>query len=193
MIGRLYGWTMRMAAHRRALPILAVVSFAESSFFPVPPDVMLVPMVLADRARAWRIALVCTIASVVGGLAGYAIGALLFEALGRPILELYGAMSQFDALKELYDEWGLWVILIKGLTPIPYKVVTIASGAFDFDLATFIAASIATRGVRFFLLTGVLWYWGPSVRGFLDRYVVPLTWGFLALVIAGFVALRWVF
>jgi membrane protein YqaA with SNARE-associated domain len=193
MITRLYAWALRMAAHRRALPALAVVSFAESSFFPVPPDVMLVPMVLAQRRHAFRIALVCTIASVLGGLAGYAIGALLFDAIGQPVLAFYGAMEDFEGLRVLYDEWGLWVILIKGLTPIPYKVVTIASGAFHFDLAVFIAASVVTRGARFFLLAAALWYWGESVRRVLDRHLVPITWGFLVLIVAGFAALRWVF
>jgi membrane protein YqaA with SNARE-associated domain len=154
---------------------------------------MLVPKILAARDRAFRIATVCTAASVAGGLAGYAIGALLFEGVGRPILEFYGATEQFEDLAGLYREWGLWVILIKGLTPIPYKVVTIASGAFNFDLATFIAASIATRGVRFFLLAAVLWYWGPSVRTYLERYLGPIAWGTLVLIVAGFVALRWAF
>ncbi|MBM3517269.1 MAG: DedA family protein [Alphaproteobacteria bacterium] len=193
MLGRLYLWTMRMAAHPRAVPALALVSFSESSFFPIPPDVMLVPMVLAARERAWRIATVCTIASVIGGLGGYAIGALLYESIGHAILDFYGAVDDFAGLAELYREWGLWVILIKGLTPIPYKVVTIASGAFAFDPLTFVAASIATRGARFYLLAAALWYWGPQIRGLLERYLGPITWGILALVVLGFVALRWVF
>ncbi|MBM3583355.1 MAG: DedA family protein [Alphaproteobacteria bacterium] len=193
MITRLYAWTMRMAAHRRALPALAVVSFAESSFFPIPPDAMLVPMVLADRARAFRIATVCTIASVLGGLAGYAIGALLFEAIGRPIVEFYRAMTEFDRVAGLYDEYGLLAVVIGGLTPVPYKVVTIASGAFHFDLIAFTLASAATRGLRFFAVAAILWYWGPSVRAILDRYTVPIAWGFLVLIVAGFAALRWVF
>lgn len=183
---------MRMAAHRHALLALGLVSFAESSFFPLPPDVMLVPMVLASRERAWRIALVCTVTSVLGGMLGYAIGSLLFDAVGRPILDFYGATDQFDALAELYREWGLWVILIKGLTPIPYKVVTIASGAFAFDLPTFIAASVVTRGARFFLIAALLWCWGPAMKATIERYLGPITWGTLALVVLGFVALRWV-
>ena len=189
----LYDWTMRMAAHRRALPILAALSFAESSFFPVPPDAMLVPMVLAARSKAWRIAGVCTIASVVGGFAGYAIGALLLDRVGRPILEFYGVMDSFTALMRLYQDWGLWIILIKGLTPIPYKVVTIASGAFGFDLATFAIASLVTRGARFFLVAALLWRFGPPIRDFIERYLGLLSFVFLAALIAGFVAIGWLF
>jgi len=188
---RLYAWMLRMAGHRHALPALALVSFAESSFFPVPPDVMVVPMVLARRAQAWRIALVCTVASVAGGLAGYAIGVFLLESIGLPILDFYGALAAFEDLRALYDRWGLWVILIKGLTPIPFKVVTIASGAFRFDLATFIAASVVTRGVRCFAVAGILWWFGPRIAPLLERWAGPIGWGLLGLIVAGFIALRW--
>ena len=188
---RLYAWMLRMAGHRHALFALAAVSFAESSFFPIPPDVMLVPMVLARRARAWRIAAVCTVASVVGGLAGYAIGAYLFDAVGRPILDFYGATGDFEALAGLYREWGVWVILVKGLTPIPFKVVTIASGAFHFDLALFVVAATVTRAARFFAVAGLFWWFGPAIGPRLERWAGPIGWGLLALVIAGFVAIRW--
>jgi membrane protein YqaA with SNARE-associated domain len=127
---------------------------------------------------------------VVGGLAGYAIGALLLDSIGRPILDFYGATHAFDDLALLYQEWGLWVILIKGLTPIPYKVVTIASGAFHYDLLVFVLASILTRGVRFYAEAALFWHYGAPIQRFVERYLTPLAWGFLILVIGGFVALK---
>lgn len=193
MFTRLYAWMLRMAGHRRAVPALAAVSFAESSFFPLPPDIMLVPMVLARREHAWRVAAVCTIASVLGGLAGYAIGALLFETLGRWILDLYGATAYFDRVAAMYDEHGALAVVIGGLTPIPYKVVTIASGAFHYDILMFTLASAASRGLRFFAIAAVVWWFGPAVKTLLERYLVPVSWGFLVLLVGGFVALRWVF
>ncbi|MGH6719143.1 MAG: YqaA family protein [Alphaproteobacteria bacterium] len=188
---RLYAWMLRMAAHRRALGVLALVSFAESSFFPIPPDVMIAPMVLARRERAWRIAAVCTVASVAGGLAGYAIGSLLLDTVGMPILAFYGVVEDFHQLARLYDEHGVWVVAVGGLTPVPYKAVTIASGAFRFDLAAFIAASAATRGMRFFAVAGVVWWFGPAVGPLLERWAAPIGWGLLGLIVAGFVAARW--
>jgi len=193
MFRRLYAWTLRLAAHPRAGLALFGVSFAESSFFPIPPDAMLVPMVLARRDRAFRYAAICTIGSVLGGLAGYAIGALLLESVGKPILAFYGAMHAFEDLAVLYQEWGLWLILIKGLTPIPYKVVTIASGAFHFDLLVFVLASILTRGVRFYAEAALFWYYGEPIRRFIERYLTPLAWAFLILVIGGFAALKFLF
>ncbi|MFO1084769.1 MAG: YqaA family protein [Reyranellaceae bacterium] len=193
MLRGLYDWVMRLAAHRRALPALAVISFLESSVFPIPPDVMLIPMVLADRARAFRIALVCTIASVLGGLLGYAIGYYLFQTLGEWIVRTYGLQTGLAAFRAGFEEWGLWIILIKGATPIPYKLVTIASGAAHFDLFTFVWASIVTRGLRFFAVAALLWRFGEPIRGFIEKRLTLLTWAFLIALVGGFVAFRYLF
>ena len=129
MLRRLYDWTLSAAGHRHAEPILFIVAFLESSVFLIPPDVMLVPMSLAQRAKAWRLAAICTVGSVLGGLAGYAIGAFLFEAIGQPVLAFYGYGARFDAFATMYNEWGAWIVFGAGVTPFPYKVITIASGA----------------------------------------------------------------
>ncbi len=193
MLRGLYDWVMRLAAHERALPALAVISFLESSVFPIPPDVMLIPMVLADRTRAFRIALVCTIASVLGGLLGYAIGYYLFETLGEWVVRTYGMQAGLAAFRAGFDEYGTWIILIKGLTPIPYKLVTIASGAAHFDLFTFVWASILTRGLRFFLVAALLWKFGEPIRSFIEKRLTLLTWLFLIALVGGFVAFRYLF
>ena len=138
MLRPFYDWTLRVSGHRHAERWLALVSFVESSVFPIPPDVMMVPMILADRSKAWRIAAIATVASVLGGLLGYAIGALFFEAIGQPILELYGKADKFEAFAEMYNTWGAWVVFGAGVTPFPYKVITIASGVTRLDLLIFI-------------------------------------------------------
>lgn len=193
MFARLYDWTMKQAAGRRAVPALAGISFAESSFFPIPPDVMLVPMCLADRARAFHFAMVCTVSSVAGGVFGYAIGYFLFESIGRAIVDLYGLKTGFDAYQQAFAKWGLWIILIKGLTPIPYKVVTIASGVAAFDPLVFVAASIVTRGARFYLEAALLWRYGAPIRAFIERRFNQLTWIFLIVLVGGFAVIRFVF
>jgi membrane protein YqaA with SNARE-associated domain len=193
MFRKLYDWMMRLAGHRRALPALAAISFAESSFFPIPPDVMLVPMVLAQRSKAFLIAGVCTVASVIGGLFGYAIGYFLFETIGAWVIQLYNLEGAMDTFRNELAQYGTWIILVKGLTPIPYKLVTIASGVAHFDLFTFIWASILTRGVRFFVVAGLLWKFGDPIRSFIEKRLEILTWGFLAALIGGFVAVKYVF
>ncbi len=191
MLRRLYDWTFALAGRPQAERALAAVSFAESSFFPVPPDAMLIPMVLARPDRAWRIAFVCTAASVLGGFAGYAIGHFLYEGVGRPIIEFYGLAEDAAALTTAYNEWGLWIILVKGLTPIPFKLVTIASGAARFDLLVFAAASLVTRGVHFFLLAALLRRFGPPIRAFIERYLTLVTTALVLAVAGGFVAVRY--
>lgn len=193
MFRPLYLWTMRQAARPHADRALAVVSFLESSVFPIPPDVMLIPMCLARRDLAWRYALICTVASVLGGLAGYAVGYFFIETAGRWIIDLYGYAAKWDDFTRAYGEWGVWIILIKGLTPIPYKLVTIASGAAHFSLGVFIAASIATRGVRFFLIAGLLRRYGAPIQDFIDRRLTMLGWIFLIGLIGGFVVVRYIF
>jgi len=190
---RLYDRTMSLASHRHALRVLALVSFAESSIFPIPPDAMLIPMVLAHRERAWTMAAVCTIASVLGGILGYIIGYFLFEAVGRPILDFYGYQEEFQRFADAYNRWGLWIILIKGLTPIPYKLVTIASGVAQFDPVVFILASIATRGARFFLVAALLRRYGPPIRTFVEKNLTAVATAALVLIVGGFVAVKYLF
>ena len=191
MLRRLYDWVIRLAVHPRALPALGVISFLESSIFPIPPDVMLVPMVLANRHKAFRIALVCTVSSVLGGLLGYAIGYYFFETLGEWVVRTYGLQQSLAAFRAGFAEYGIWIILIKGLTPIPYKLVTIASGAAHFDLFTFVWASIVTRGLRFFLVAALLWRFGEPIRRFIEERLTLITWLFLIALVGGFVAFRY--
>jgi membrane protein YqaA with SNARE-associated domain len=181
---------MRQAATPYALWFLAFVAFVESSIFPIPPDVLLIPMVLAARQRAWLIAGVCTVASVAGGLAGYALGALLFEAVGRPVIEFYGYMAKFVVFQGWYHDWGAWIVFGAGVTPFPYKVITIASGATGLDLATFTVASVLARGLRFFAVALLLWWFGDWMRGFIERNLGWLATLFFILLIGGFLLLR---
>ena len=190
-LGRLYGRALRVAAGRNALATLAAVAFAESSFFPIPPDILLIPMILARPRRAFLIAAVCTAASVVGGFLGYAIGYFLFDAIGRPILEFYHAMGRYEALKAAFAQWGAWIIILKGLTPIPYKLVTIASGVAHFPLLAFALASLVSRSLRFFLLAALLWRFGEPVRDFIERRLMLVTTLFAVALVGGFVLLRY--
>ena len=190
MLRKLYDRVLALAADRRAPIWLTVVSFAESSFFPIPPDAMLVPMCLARPDRAYRYALICSLASVIGGIAGYAIGYFLFDALAQPVLAAYGYADALARFQGWYDHWGALVILIKGLTPIPYKLVTIASGAAQFSFPIFLAASIVTRGSRFFLLAFLLRRFGPPIRDFIERRLTLVTTGAAAGVVLGIVVLR---
>jgi membrane protein YqaA with SNARE-associated domain len=182
---------MRLAHHRHATKALFAVSFTESSFFPIPPDAMLIPMVLADRRKAWFYATVCTVASVLGALLGYWIGYELYASIGRPIIEFYHLEEKVQAYIDGFNEWGVWIILIKGLTPIPYKLVTIASGAAGFALVPFILASIVTRGFRFFLVAALLYRFGEPIRDFIERRLTLVTTAFIVLVVGGFVALKY--
>jgi len=192
MLRRLYDWTMSLAASRNATAALAGVSFVESSVFPIPPDTLLIPMVLAERAKAWFYAIVCTIASVLGGLAGYLIGALLYEAVAQPILAFYGYGAEFRAFAEKYNEWGAWAVLIAGVTPFPFKVITIASGATGLSLPAFIVASIVARGIRFFAVAALLYAFGPPIRAFIERRLGLVFTVSLALLLGGFVVVKYV-
>lgn len=191
MLRRFYDWSMRQAGSPHAMRGLGIVSFLESSVFPIPPDVMIVPMVLARPHDAWRIAAVATAASVVGGLAGYAIGYFLLETVGQWIIELYGLADKVAAYQQAYAHWGLWIILVKGLTPIPYKLVTIASGMAHFSLPVFVLASILTRGARFFLVAALLRWYGPPIRDFIEARLTLVTSLFAALIVLGFLSLRY--
>lgn len=190
---RIYKWMMQKAAHEKAPHALFWISFAESSFFPIPPDVMLIPMVLARRAKAWFFAAICTIGSVLGGILGYAIGYFLYETLGQWVIQVYGLQEQFEAYRAAYNQWGLWIILIKGLTPIPYKLVTIASGAAAFDFWVFLAASVVTRGGRFFMVAGLLYWLGEPIREFIEKRLTLVTTVFVVALVGGFVAIKYLF
>ncbi|TVQ29687.1 MAG: DedA family protein [Geminicoccaceae bacterium] len=192
MIRPLYDWTMTKALSPYALPFLAFIAFIESSVFPIPPDVLLIPMVLAARQRAWLFAGVATAASVLGGLFGYGIGFFLFETIGQPVLALYGYAEKFVVFQEWYHEQGAWIVFGAGLTPFPYKVVTIASGAVHLDLATFTGASILSRGLRFFVVAGLLWQFGPPIRTFVEKNMGWLTVVFFVLLLGGFLLLRYI-
>jgi membrane protein YqaA with SNARE-associated domain len=191
MLRRFYNRIIALAESPQALWWLALVSFVESSFFPIPPDAMLIPMVVAKPSRAWAIAAVCTIASVAGGFLGYAIGYYFFETWGAAIIKFYGLDASFEAMRQQFNDWGVWIILAKGLTPIPYKIVTIASGAFHFDLGIFAAASVATRGARFFAEAALLRWFGSPIRDFIEKRLTLVTTLFLVVLVGGFVALRY--
>lgn len=190
MLQRLYARVLALAASRHAPWWLAAVAFAESSFFPVPPDVLLIPMALARPQRAWRLALICTVASVIGGAFGYLIGYALFDQLARPLLHAYHYDAAFGRFQETYARWGLWVILVKGLTPIPYKIVTIASGAARFNFLVFMAASAVTRGLRFFLVAALIRRFGPPVRDFIERRLTLVMSAVAVGIVGGFLVLR---
>ena len=187
MLDTLYARVKALAHSPHAEASLAAVTFAESSFFPIPPDILLAPMALAYPQRAWRFALVATVASVFGGMLGYAIGALLYDTVGQWLVNLYGYGAKMDALKATYAQWGWLVILVKGVTPIPYKLVTITSGLLGYSFPLFVALSVVTRGARFFLVAGALHWFGEPVRNAMERNFAAVLGGFAALVIAGFV------
>jgi membrane protein YqaA with SNARE-associated domain len=187
---RLFAWTMDQAASPYALWIPAAIAFLESSLFPIPPDVLLIPMVIAAPRRAWLIAGVCTVSSVVGGLVGYGIGALLFDAVGQPVLDFYGYADKFAQFRESYNDWGAWIVFGAGLTPFPYKVITIASGVTGLNLATFMIASVLVRGLRFFMVAAWLWYFGAPIKRFIERYLGWLSVLYYVLLLGGFLLLR---
>jgi len=181
---------MDFAAHKHALLILAIISFAESSFFPIPPDILLIPMVLAAREQAWKIAFICTIASVLGGIAGYGIGFAFFETIGQAVLEFYNAATKFEAVKELYNEHGVLIVFSAGFSPIPYKLFTIASGVTQMDLTSFALTSLVGRGLRFFLVATLLWKFGTPIRTFIEKHLGKLTLVFVVLLVASFAVIK---
>ena len=191
MLRKLYDWVMDLAAHRNATAVLGVVSFVESSVFPIPPDAFLIPMVLANRAKAWWYATVCTVTSVLGGLLGYAIGIFLYDTIGVALLDFYGYHAHFEEFATNYNKNGALWVFGAGLTPFPYKVITIASGATALSLPVFIAASVVSRGLRFFVVAGLLYFFGPPIKAFIEKYLGLLTILFFALVVGGFVVVKY--
>lgn len=183
---RLFDWTIAMAGHRRALAVLALVSFAESSFFPVPPDVLMIPMILARPDRAWTIAAVALAASVLGGLFGYAIGAFAYEQIGRPLLAGLGQAEAMEAFRDRFNDYGFWAVLFAGLTPFPYKVITIMSGWTGMPLLNFVATSVIARGLRFFVLAALLRWFGETGRRLIERHLGLAATVFVVLLLGGF-------
>lgn len=192
MIRKLYDWTLTKARSPASEKWLGGLAFAESSFFPIPIDIMLIPMILADRLKAWRLATITLIFSVLGGIAGYAIGAMLFDTIGKPIIEFYGYGEKFSSFQDMYHQYGILIVLIAGFTPIPFKVVTIASGAVALNPLLFILVSIPARGARFYLVAALLWKYGEPIREFIEKRLGLVTAAFMILGILGFVAIKFV-
>jgi len=186
----LYDWTMSLAGHRHALWVLAAVSFVESSVFPIPPDVLMIPMIIATPHRAFLIAGVCTIASVLGGILGYGIGFFFYEQIGAPVLASLGKADAMAAFNTRFNDFGFWAVLIAGLTPFPYKVITIMSGWTAMPLGTFVVTSIIARGLRFFVVAALLWRFGEPVRDFIESRLGLMFTAFVALLVGGFLVLR---
>lgn len=191
MIKALYDWTMRLGESRYGIWGLALVAFVESSFFPIPPDILLIPMVLSLRSRAFYFAFVATFASVLGGVFGYFIGAYGFEAIGKPLLAFYHYESQFESFKQTFNEWGAWAVFVTGVTPFPYKVITITSGVTGLDFGIFMLTSVLARGARFFLVAGLLYYFGAPIREFIEKRLGILFVVFCVLLIGSFVLIKY--
>ena len=191
MIRALYDWTIRLADHPKALWALGIVSFVESSFFPIPPDVLMIPMIIARPSRAWLIATVALVTSVLGGLFGYFIGAVLWEAVGQPILEFYGKTDAAEVFSERFNQYGAWAVLIAGITPFPFKVITIVSGWTGLSLPVFIISAIVARGFRFFIVAGLLWAFGAPIRDFIERRLGLMFTLFMVLLIGGFALVKY--
>jgi membrane protein YqaA with SNARE-associated domain len=193
LIRRLYDWCIAAAGKPHAVWIMGAVSFAESSFFPVPPDAMLIPMALARPDQAYRLAAWCTATSVAGGLVGYAIGALLYDSIGQWLISLYGYGGKVEAFRAAYAQWGAWIILLKGLTPIPYKIVTITSGFAGYNLALFVLFSIIARAGRFFVVAFLLHRYGPQAREIIERRLGLWVTISVAIIVLGLVLAAYLF
>lgn len=193
MLQRTYDWVMNLSAQPNAIWALAAISFIESSFFPIPPDILLIPMVLAARTKWLKIAFVCTLASVMGGIFGYGIGYYFYESIGRPLLDFYGYTAKFENFQLRYNTYGAWIVFIAGVTPFPYKVITIASGLTHLDLATFTGASVLARGLRFFVVAALLWWIGPPIRNFIEKRLGLILSVFVILLIGGFFTIKFFF
>lgn len=191
ILRRLYDWTLSLAETKYALIALAIVAFIESSFFPIPPDVLLIPIILAARERAFLIAGLCTIASVLGGTFGYWIGANLFESIGQPIFDFYGKADYVEAFKQRFNDNGAWAVLFAGVTPFPYKVITITSGATGLDFWVFTISSIVARALRFFIVAALLWKFGPPIRNFIEEKFGLVATVAIVLLFGGFFMVRY--
>ena len=186
MLRRLYDWTISLARSPHALWALAIVSFVASSFFPIPPDVLMIPLIIARPSRAFLIAAVATVSSVAGGMFGYYIGAVLMESVGQPILALYGKADSFEEMSAVFNQYGAWAVIVAGVTFLPFKVITIASGVTGLSLPVFIVSSIFARALRFFLVAALLWRFGAPIRDFIERRLGLMFVLFYVLLIGGF-------
>lgn len=192
MIQRLYDWVLGLANHPHALWALAIVAFMESSFFPIPPDVLMIPMILARPRQAWLIAGIAVIASVLGGLLGYAIGAFAFESVGQPILTSLGKAHAMEEFSTRFNDMGFWVVLTAGVTPFPFKVITIMSGWTSMPLLTFIVTAILARALRFYIVAALLWKFGPPIRDFIEQRLPQVFTVFVVLLIGSFFLVRYI-
>jgi membrane protein YqaA with SNARE-associated domain len=192
-IKKLYDWVLHWAETPYGVPALFLLAFAESSFFPVPPDVLLIALAISIPKKSFKYAMVCTVGSILGGMMGYIIGLELIDTVGIPILNFYGAMDKYEYIQQLYMKYDAWAVGIAGFTPIPYKVFTIAAGAFKIDFLVFVLASIAGRAGRFFLVSGIIYLFGPRIKTFIDKYFNLLCFAFIILLIGGFILVKYVF
>ncbi len=190
IIKKLYDWVLHWAETPYGIPALFLLSFAESSFFPVPPDVLLIALAISIPAKSFRFAAICTIGSVLGGILGYGIGLYGYDSIGKPIVDFYHGQGIMEAIKLKYDEHGFIGILIAAITPIPYKVFTISSGVFKFDFLSFLGASIIGRSFRFYVVAGLIWKFGPSIKEFIDKYFNLLCILFTVLLVGGFLLIK---
>ncbi len=191
MLKRLYDWTISLAEHPRALWALGFVAFIESSVFPIPPDILMIPMIIAAPSRAFLIAFVAMISSVLGGMFGYFIGWGLFDTIGQPILDFYHKADAAQEFNDRFNEWGAWAVLIAGVTPFPYKVITIMSGWTGLSLPVFVISSIVARGLRFFVVAALLWKFGPPIREFIEKRLGLMFTIFCILLFGGFAAVKY--
>ena len=191
LVQKTYDTMLNLSSKDNALLFLFIVAFVESSFFPIPPDIMLIPMILATPSKAWRIAATATVASVLGGYFGYGIGVFAFDLIAKPILEFYSAMQQFHEFEKYYHEYGAWIVFGAGITPFPYKIITIASGVVHLDPIIFGIASVLARGLRFFLVAWLLKKFGPPMKIFIEKHLGILSIIFLALLIGGFALIKY--
>ncbi|MBI1207333.1 MAG: DedA family protein [Azospirillum sp.] len=190
MLKPLYRWIVKRSSEPGAVYWMSAVSFAESSFFPLPPDVMLVPMCLAQPKRLWWYTTICSIASIIGGLFGYAVGYYVFEAVGRPIIAFYGAEESFAHFQAMFNLYGPWFLILKGVTPIPYKLLAIAAGFAKLDMQVFVLCSLVARFTRYYMIGILLHYYGPEVEKFIEKRLMLVTGAILAIVVGGFLSLK---
>jgi membrane protein YqaA with SNARE-associated domain len=193
IIKKMYDWVLHWAKTPYAVPALFLLSFAESSFFPVPPDVLLIALAISIPKKSFKYAAICAVGSVLGGILGYGIGLYGYEMVGRPIVDFYHGQGKMDTIKLLYSQYGFLGILFAAITPIPYKVFTIASGVFEFDFWSFFVASVIGRSTRFFVVAGLIWKFGPAIRDFIEKYFNYLSVAFMVLLIGGFFIIKYIF
>ncbi len=190
---RMYDWVLSWAEHPRADLALAVLAFAEASFFPIPPDVLLIALSLSRPKKAFRWAFFCSVGSVLGGMAGYVLGWHFMALIGHRILDFYHLADKYEVVQHLYQKYDAWAVAAAGFTPLPYKLFTIAAGAFEINFAIFMVASALSRSARFFIVAGSIYIWGPSIRLFLEKYFNLLSVLFFILLVGGFILIKWIF